>query len=100
MTTDTDNTESAAAPPPVLFGFFSLESYEHGCGSSFYLREDGTEAEVTAVYPTETAEGYQWKDKRCLGRVTRWVRIGQRSKHFDYHAPDFRRSRRYFFFDV
>ena len=46
-------------------------------GTVFYLKPDGTEVEVTAVFDEESASDYMWKDTKVVGEVAKYVRAGR-----------------------
>lgn len=46
-------------------------------GTVFYLKPDGTEVEVTAVFDEESVSDYKWKDTKVVGEVVKYVRPGQ-----------------------
>lgn len=64
-----------------LHGWFSQMAVDAGCGSAIYIREDGSEVEVTVVDrdAAACAAVYHWPDKEYRGEVVRWVRTARRS---------------------
>jgi hypothetical protein len=68
-----------ATEPEALYGWFSKKAAEFGCGTSYWLRPDGTEVECTDVCREPENERYLWDDKVCVGPVVKWSRSGRRS---------------------
>lgn len=65
-----------------LYGWFSQQAIDHGCGTCFYRTAKGGVVEVTCVNLDPAGESYKWEDKVCVGKVTEWVRDGRKRSGF------------------
>jgi hypothetical protein len=62
-----------------MYGFFSEQASERD-GTVIYQGPGGVHIEVTAVYPDEVAADYKWPDKKCVGPVGEFVKMGRRGR--------------------
>lgn len=63
------------------YGFYSQAAQDAGCGTTFYQLEDGSEVEVTMISTDPECSNYYWEDVVHLGRVFKFIRVGQASKY-------------------
>lgn len=68
----------------VLYGYFSQRAFDLGSPSHIYMTFDNKEVEVTAVCEDPEGSKYKWGDKEFVGRVTQWIRPGQKLKEQSY----------------
>jgi hypothetical protein len=67
----------AKIAPTLCYAYFSAEAANE-CGSFIYLAHDGSEVEVTCVGEDLIDCGsYKWPDRKSVGPVVAWLRIGQ-----------------------
>ena len=59
------------------YGFYSAEAVANGSGTSWYDTPDGDAVEVTAVYTDPKGKDYGWEDKKCVGPVGRFLKVGR-----------------------
>lgn len=64
-------------PTTALLGFYSQQSVDLGYGTSMWNTPDGKQVEITVVLRPGTEDSYQWPDKKFVGLVTTWARVGR-----------------------
>lgn len=60
-------------------GYFSQKAKDIGCGTCFYVLEDGSVKEVTAIFKEGRENNYLWPDKVCVGPIHQYRCPGQKS---------------------
>lgn len=58
------------------YGFYSGRSHDAGHGTHWYAKPDGSEVEVSCISLDPEGAEYRWDDKKAVGEVTQWLRVG------------------------
>jgi hypothetical protein len=69
-------------PTEQLYGWWSEQHEQAFPGSAcIYETPDGRKVQVTNVNDSSTdPDGYKWPDARCVGPVTKYLRMSDRAK--------------------